>query len=319
MPFCPEKRVLIITDDIVNSLYGDKLYGFLTDKEFEVYKFVFKNGEASKNINTISDILEYAAKSGLRRNDMFLALGGGVTGDIAGLSAALYMRGVKIIQIPTTLLAAVDSSVGGKTGIDLNGGKNLVGAFKQPSLVICDTEIIKNLPDNIFNEGMGEVIKCCLIGLPEMKKALRKDIIKGNIKDIIYQCINLKREIVEKDEFDTLGIRNRLNAGHTIGHAIESLSDYQISHGRAVATGLYIESLIALRLGICDIEIPEKLKNIISHFGLFLDLPFSKEDIADICLKDKKNTNSRILFLLPEDFGKIKEVYLTKNELTGLL
>ncbi len=319
LPFCPTKKVLIVTDDIVDELYGNSLVKILTENGFETNKFVFKNGEPSKNIQTLSDILEFAAKCNFHRKDTFIALGGGVVGDITGLASALYMRGVSVIQIPTTLLSAVDSSVGGKTAIDLKNGKNLAGVFKQPELVICDTEIIKNLPRDIFCEGMAEVIKCNIISSLSVIDHIKKGTLFDNLSHIIKECITLKRDIVEKDEFDTLGIRNYLNVGHTIAHGIELLSNYSIPHGKAVGTGMVIEAQIAEKSGICRSDTVKEIFDAVSAFGLYFDLPFSKEDLSLSCLKDKKNKDSRIIFLLPEELGKCKEVSLSKEELLNLL
>ena len=319
LPFCSTKKVLIVTDDIVDGLYGDTLLKNLVSNGFYCKKFVFENGEKSKNMDTLSDILEFALDNGFHRNDLFLGLGGGVVGDITGLASALFMRGVNLIQIPTTLLSAVDSSVGGKTAVDLKGGKNSAGVFKQPRLVIIDTDIIKNLPKDIFDEGMGEVIKCGIIEKLPVFDYINSASVKENIENIITDCLTLKKEIVEKDEFDTLGIRNLLNVGHTIAHAIELLSEYSVPHGRAVAMGLVIESKIAVKYGICNKDTAERIENAVRRQGLYFDIKFDKSDIAAACLKDKKNKDSKITFLLPVELGSCREVKLTLTELNSLL
>lgn len=318
-PFCPSKKVLIITDDIVDSLYGNEVAKKLQEGGFDSRKFVFINGEPSKNITVLSEILEFAAQSGMRRNDLFLALGGGVVGDMAGLASALYMRGVSLIQMPTTLLSAVDSSIGGKTAIDLDAGKNLCGTFKQPNLVIIDTNIIKELPDDIFDCGMGEVVKCGVIKDLPIFDFIFACSVKENLEKIIFDCLYLKKEIVEQDEFDTKGIRNFLNAGHTIAHSIELLSGYTVMHGNAVAMGLYTEADISEKLGICDKDTSGRIKDTIKKAGLYFDIPYAPKDIANACLLDKKNKDSRIVFLLPEKNGKCREVKLSADELSRLL
>lgn len=318
-PFCPTKRVLIITDDIVDHLYGDFVADKFSLSGYYVKKFVFKNGEGSKNLDTLSDILEFAALNGFKRNDLFLALGGGVVGDIAGLAASLYMRGVPVVQVPTTLLSAVDSSIGGKTAVDLKSGKNLCGAFKQPELVIIDTTVIKDLPEDIFLCGMGEVIKCSVIKELPIFEHIARNRVKENLESIISDCLILKKEIVEQDEFDTTGIRNLLNVGHTIAHAIELLSGYEMMHGNAVAMGVAIEAKLALKLGICDETTAKKIEDTVKKAGLFFDVTYSAGDIANACLLDKKNKDSRIVFLLPEKIGKCREIKLSADELKNLL
>ena len=318
-PFCPSKRVLIITDDIVNSLYGEPVSDRFSLSGYYVKRFVFKNGEGSKNLQTLSDILEFAAFNGFKRNDLFLALGGGVVGDIAGLASSLYMRGVPVVQVPTTLLSAVDSSIGGKTAIDLKSGKNLCGAFKQPDLVVIDTGIINDLPEDIFSCGMGEVIKCGVIKELPIFDYIAENRVKENLESIIFDCLILKKDIVEKDEFDTLGIRNLLNVGHTIAHAVELLSNYTIMHGNAVAMGLFTEAIISEKLGICDAATALTIKEAVKKAGLYFDLSFAASDIAKACLLDKKNKDSRIVFLLPERQGNCREIRLSADELQKLL
>lgn len=318
-PFASSGRVAIITDDIVNSLYGDKLATQLESNGFEVVKFVFKNGEQSKNINTLSNILEFLAKNSFRRNDLIVALGGGVVGDIAGLSAALYMRGINFVQVPTTLLATVDASIGGKTAIDLNEGKNLAGAFWQPSLVICDVDIISKLPEDIFLEGMAEVIKCDVIGNYGICDLVLNKCLKENLFDVIKHCIELKRDIVEKDEFETKGIRTFLNVGHTIAHGIEKLSSYSVSHGYAVGTGLVYEAAIAYKKGICDFDTYKVIRETVKSVGLFVDVKYPLNELVEAMKKDKKNSNSQIAFVLPSLLGKCENYKIDDLELLEIL
>ena len=318
-PFCYTKKVLIITDDIVNSLYGDFVLDNLKNYGYTTEKFVFRNGENSKNIGTLSNILEFAAQKNFKRNDVFLALGGGVVGDIAGLASALYMRGLSVIQIPTTLLSAVDSSIGGKTAIDLKSGKNLCGVFKQPKLVITDTDIIKDLPEDIFLSGMGEVIKCNIIKDFGIFESIKNGNIKQNIEKIIFDCLTLKKEIVEQDEFDTKGKRNLLNVGHTIAHSLELLSNYTLPHGNAVATGTVIEARISERLGFCDCKTVKSIENAVKKLNLYFEPPYNRQDIAYSCLLDKKNRDNRIVFLLPESLGNCREIKISADELIKLL
>ncbi len=319
MPFCKTKKILIITDKTVDKLYGNHISENLTVSGYDVKKYVFSGGEASKNIETLSDILEFAAKNDIKRNDLFLALGGGVVGDITGLAAALYMRGVNVVQMPTTLLSAVDSSVGGKTAVNLKSGKNLVGAFKQPSLVIIDTDIIKKLPKDIFYDGMGEVIKCGIIKNSEIFEFIENGTVFENLTEIIKHCLLLKKEIVEKDEFDEKGIRNILNAGHTIAHSLEVSSGFTIAHGKAVAFGCLTEAKIANKLNICDEKTVKIIENAVKKCGLYFETDFDKTELAKNCIKDKKNEDSKIIFLLPESIGNIKKVKLSADDIEKLL
>ncbi len=316
---CISKRVAVITDDIVDGLYSQNVVNQLKNNAFDVFKFVFTNGEQSKNINTLSDILEFLASNEFKRNDTIIALGGGVVGDIAGLSAALYARGIRFIQIPTTLLAMVDASIGGKTAIDLKAGKNLAGCFWQPSIVICDVDIIENLPQKIFTEGMGEVIKYDVIGNYGICDMVQKETIKDNLESVISTCIESKRQIVQKDEFETSGVRKLLNVGHTIAHGIEKMSDYKVPHGFAVGTGLVWEAAIAYLMRLCDLETFETIKNAVAKAGLMVDLPYDLNDFVNCMKKDKKNEDSRISFLLPNKIGKCKEYKLIYTELAELL
>ncbi|MBR0230703.1 MAG: 3-dehydroquinate synthase [Clostridia bacterium] len=318
-PVLNSRQVAIVTDDIVQKCYLDRVVENLEIADLKVCSFSFPNGEQSKNIETLSSILEFLASNHIRRNDTLVALGGGVVGDIAGLAASLYMRGVNVIQIPTTLLAAVDSSVGGKTAVNLLHGKNLAGAFWQPSIVVCDVDIIEGLPNDIFSEGMAEVIKCNVIKDLPIISWIIGNTLKDHLEDVIYNCVELKREIVEQDEYDNKGIRNVLNVGHTIAHAIEKLSDYTISHGRAVGTGIVIEAQLANELGICDANTVNALRLAISKFNLCVDISWSNEELFNAMQNDKKNRSDQIVFELPISLGKYKEIRLNKEQILSLL
>ena len=314
-PFCKNSNVAIITDDIVDALYGKKLFKKLKENEYSAFKFVFHNGEVSKNIHTLSKILDFLAKNNFKRNDYLIALGGGVVGDITGFASAIYMRGINFIQIPTTLLSMVDASVGGKTAIDLKEGKNLVGSFWQPSLVICDTEIIKKLPSNIFKEGLAEVLKCNIIKNTGIFESVFNDVIYEKIDSIIYNCVELKRDIVEQDEFETNGQRKLLNVGHTFAHAIEKLSNYKISHGYAVGTGIVWESALSYKLDICSRETFETIKKASTKCDLLIDVSFNHSDIINAMKNDKKNNDDMISFVLPINIGNCIEKKLSIKEI----
>ena len=247
---CGGEAVMLVCGDIVNGLYADGVQGSLEAAGFRVCRFVYPHGERSKTAQTYFSLLNALAENGLTRSDCIVALGGGVTGDLAGFAAATYQRGVHYVQIPTTLLAAVDSSVGGKTAIDLPAGKNLAGAFYQPSLVLCDYDTLNTLPEDVFTDGCAEVIKYGVIwseGLFERLKAP----IRPQLEMVIARCVEIKRDVVQQDEFDT-GVRGLLNFGHTIGHAVEKCSDFAVSHGRAVAIGMALITKAAYLAGICE-------------------------------------------------------------------
>lgn len=318
-PFCKDLNIAIITDDIVDKLYGERLLKQLKQNEYSVVKFVFLNGETSKNINTLSNILEFLADNNFKRNDYIIALGGGVVGDIAGLASAIYMRGISFIQIPTTLLAMVDASVGGKTAIDLQAGKNLAGAFWQPSLVICDTDIIKNLPDDIFKEGMGEVLKYDVIDNLGIFESVLSDKVFSDLESIIYKCIESKQRIVEEDEFETNGTRKLLNVGHTFAHGLEKLSNYEIFHGVAVGTGLVWEAGISYKLGMCSKESFQEIKQAVNKWNLLIDFDYDFKELVEAMKKDKKNNDSLISFMLPIQVGNCIEKKLKDVELIPIL
>lgn len=318
-PICKTNRVAIITDDIVEHLFWDSICQSLYENGFEAISYSFPNGERSKNIETLSGILEFLAEKRITRKDTLIALGGGVVGDIVGLAAAIYMRGMIVIQVPTTLLSAVDSSVGGKTAVDLKAGKNLVGAFWQPSMVVCDVDVIENLPDKIFNEGMSEVIKCTIIRKLPVTDWINANCLKEHLEEMIFECIQLKRDIVEKDEFDNKGIRNVLNVGHTIAHAIEKLSNYTISHGHAVGTGLIIEARIANELGKTETSVVEQIRNQVGLFGLVERIDWSPLQMVEAMKSDKKNADSSIVFELPLQFGETEELKIDTQALLVLM
>ncbi len=296
-------KALIITDDNVAPLYLDRLEVSLKEKDFETEHFVIPHGEASKNAENLIKILNFAAEKRLTRTDIFIALGGGVVGDLAGFAAAVYLRGVKLVQIPTTLLAAVDSSVGGKTAIDLDAGKNLAGVFYQPSLVLCDYTTIETLTDEVFTDGVGEVIKYAQLGNTELFAHLAESGKSFDREYVITECVKMKRDIVCADEYDT-GRRMTLNLGHTVGHAIEASSGYIISHGKCVAAGMAIITLAAVRNGLCEKETYEKIIDILEKFGLPTQTEFDFDTLYKIMTADKKIMDGGITLTVPTKLGE---------------
>jgi len=316
---CKGRKIGVITDDTVDALYAERADKALKEYGYTVNKYVIPHGESSKNITVLSGILEYFASCHYTRKDIFISIGGGVIGDITGLAAALYMRGIQFIQVPTTLLSMVDASVGGKTAVDLKAGKNLIGAFWQPSLVIADTHIIANLPKEIFAEGMAEVIKSDLIANAGIVKMIQLGTVKDNIDQMVSSCIEMKRDVVEQDEYETKGLRKVLNMGHTIAHAIEKLSGYQVSHGVAVATGLVWEAKIANQLGLCEKRLMDEIQQAVDAYQLFYDIPYSVESMVDAMKSDKKNEDSRIAFVFPINYGEWGERKLAQRELIEII
>ncbi len=295
-------RVAIITDSNVARIYLEPLRQSLRAAGFDAPAYVFPAGEANKRMGTLAELLEFLAEHHLTRKDCVVALGGGVTGDMAGFAAGCYLRGVRYVQIPTTLLAAVDSSVGGKTAVDLSAGKNLAGLFHQPSLVLCDTAAFDTLEENEFANGLAEAIKTAILDDEALFALLEAGNARGNITDIVKQCVAFKARIVEADETET-GIRKTLNLGHTAGHAIERCSDFTIPHGHAVAAGLAIIARAAERLGWAQAPIAQRIEAALIKNNLPTTSGYSPEALAEAALSDKKRAGGRITLVVPRRIG----------------
>lgn len=289
-------RVCIISDSNVYPLYGDTVESSLKASGFSVISYVFPQGEAQKNGQTLLSILEYLARSKLTRQDLILALGGGVVGDLAGFAAAVYLRGIRFVQLPTTVLAAVDSSVGGKTAIDLSAGKNLAGAFHQPSLVLCDIDTLNSLPASVFRDGCAEIIKYGVLYDPALFALLEAQGPAFHREDVIARCVELKRDVVMEDEFDT-GSRMKLNLGHTIGHGVEAGSNFAISHGQAVAIGL------AIVTRACHCPDGKRILALLETFHLPTSTLFSADVLYAYTLSDKKRLGGKVNLILPLGIG----------------
>lgn len=304
-------KIMIISDSTVFSLYGETVKNSLTNNGFEVNEFITTPGEASKCADNLIKIWNTLANAHFTRSDMIVALGGGVVGDLSGFAASTYLRSIKYIQIPTTLLAMVDSSVGGKTAIDLEAGKNLAGTFYQPSMVLCDPETLKTLPDEIYSDGMAEVIKYGMINQPQLLDILEEDY---DISDVIAICVKAKRDIVNKDERDT-GVRQLLNFGHTLAHGIELDSDYTIPHGRAVAVGMVLITKAAIKAGKCDKNALDFLTRLIIKNALPLSTEITPEALCKAALHDKKRAGGTITLVIPTKAG---ECILEKTPIENL-
>lgn len=311
-------HMAVVTDSNVAPLYLETVKSSLLEAGFKVSTYVFPAGESNKNFNTLSDILEFLAGEQLTRTDCVAALGGGVTGDMAGLAAALYLRGVKYVQLPTTLLAAVDSSVGGKTAIDLSAGKNLAGAFMQPSAVICDTSCLKTLPPHVFAGGAAEAIKTGILCGEKLFALFEADVLSTAPEVIISQCVTYKAGVVERDEKEQ-GERKLLNLGHTIGHAIEKCSNYQISHGRAVSVGTYIMTCAAENLGWTDGPISRRVCDCLRRNWLPTGLSYPPEKLAQAALSDKKRAGDSITIVVPRAIGHCELEKIHVSELEGII
>lgn len=312
------ETLCIVSDRTVWALYGDDLKDSLTDAGFRCVGFCFPAGEQSKQAATFLSLLEFLAENRLTRSDCIIALGGGVVGDLAGFAAASYLRGIDYIQIPTTVLAAVDSSVGGKTGIDLCAGKNLAGAFWQPRLVLCDTDTLETLPRDIFRDGCAEIIKYGVLFDPSLLALLSETGLDFPKEQVISRCVTLKRDTVAADEFDR-GQRQLLNLGHTVGHAIEAHSSYTISHGKAVAIGMATACKAAAAMGICPEADTETLLSLLRKFGLPTNTDISPEALYTHALSDKKRTADRLNFILPEAMGRCRIQAVSLQELRNIM
>ena len=318
MAACGGETAALVADDTVGKLYGGtverslKAAGYAT-----VARFVFPHGEQSKTMKTYASLLDALAEAKLTRSDVVVALGGGVTGDMAGFAAATYLRGVRFAQIPTSLLAMVDSSVGGKTAVNLPAGKNQAGAFYQPDVVLCDVDALQTLPTEIFRDGCAEMIKHGIIADAELL-AMLDGPLQPRMEEIIARNVTIKRDIVAMDERDT-GARQILNFGHTIGHAIEKHSDYKVPHGKAVAIGMAIASRGAWRMGFCGEECHAGIVAMLELFGLPHETDILPERLIEAALSDKKRSGKRITEVIPERIGKCALHSFSLEELEGFI
>jgi len=306
------EKVCIVSDTNVFPIYGNQISLSLNQAGFEVHSFVFSAGEHMKNGTTYLEIVNALARMQLTRSDLIVALGGGVVGDMAGFAAATYLRGLRYVQIPTTLLAAVDSSVGGKTAIDLHAGKNLAGAFHQPSLVLCDTDTLTSLPEIIFRDGCAEVIKYGILYDEAFFSYLEGAELSFDREYVIQRCVELKRDAVVADEFDT-GTRMKLNLGHTIGHGVEAKSQFIISHGQAVAIGIAIVSRAS---GCPDTD---RIVSLLEKFGLPSKIQYSADDLFQYTLSDKKRSGNTVKLIIPERIGSCRIVPTPVEQLKSFI
>lgn len=294
--------VAIVSDETVAGIYLEQVKRSFQSAGFRTVDYVFPAGEHSKNMGRLADLLDFLAQSELGRSDLIVALGGGVTGDLAGFAAASFQRGIGYVQLPTTLLAAVDSSVGGKTAVNLPSGKNLAGAFWQPEAVICDCDTFATLPGEELSAGGAECVKYAMLCDSSLLDLITEKGLTATWEDIVAPCVEYKAKVVAEDEKEH-GVRKLLNLGHTVGHAAERLSGYSIRHGEGVAIGMMVLTLAAEKKGICARGVTAKLEAALQSLHLPTVCPYKIEDIAKASLGDKKRQGDSITLVLPRDVG----------------
>ena len=301
------QRAAIISDSNVDALYGESLQKSLEGSGFVVTRIVFPAGEKSKCLTELAKIYDRLAAAGITRSDLVVDLGGGVTGDLGGFAAATFLRGIDYVQVPTSLLAQIDSSVGGKVAVDLPAGKNLVGNFYQPKLVLIDTELLRTLPVRFLHDGLAEAIKYGCIrdkALFEKIAAMRDDEeLLANIGGIVERCCAIKAEIVEHDEFDT-GERMVLNFGHTIGHAVEKCCGYtDYTHGEGVGIGMALLTRQTEKLGLTVPGTAGAICKVLQKYNLPVDAPYAETDLLAGIGMDKKKSGSSITLIILKEIG----------------
>lgn len=298
----PGGRVCFVSEDHVAPLHLSALETAAKTAGIDTAHYIFPHGERSKNPAVLLSLLEFLAQEHFTRKDVLVALGGGVTGDLTGLASALFMRGMGLVQMPTTLLSMVDSSVGGKTAVNLDGGKNLCGVFRQPALVLCDLGYLKTLAPEDFADGMAEVVKYGVIADAALFDRVKDGVAPDDLEDVVTRCVEIKRDVVAADEFDT-GKRALLNFGHTLAHAIETKSNYQISHGRAVAMGMVRIARIAEAFGYANEPCAGRIAAALEANALPTACPYENKALFPLTTGDKKCAGNSIALVLPSKIG----------------
>jgi len=309
-------HAVIVTDSNVDQLYADALGDQLADEEWEVHLLVFEAGERSKLPEVACDLWETMLEEGADRQSTVVAVGGGVVGDLAGFVAATFARGLEFFQVPTTLLAQVDSSVGGKVGINLPGAKNMVGAFWQPRGVLIDVDVLTSLSEREYRAGLAEVVKYGVILDAEFFAYLEQNAAAINARDagvlpyIVERCCRLKADVVEADERETTGLRSVLNYGHTFAHAFEAAGEYdQLLHGEAVSVGMMCAARLAEKTGRVDAAFVKRQQKLLAELGLPLEVPaFDPDELLDLMRRDKKVDDGKLRFVLPDRIGHVELV-----------
>jgi 3-dehydroquinate synthase len=311
---------IVVTDDIIASFHLEKILASLQTSGFEPTSIVLPAGEEHKNLETVSRLWRSFLENKLDRKSTVIALGGGVIGDMAGFAASTYMRGVNWVGIPTTLLSMVDASLGGKTGFDLPEGKNLIGSFHSPKLVLADPQLLQTLPEREIRSGMAEVVKHGIISDPELFALCSRglDWVKLHLEEIVKRAMAVKIKIIEEDPYEK-GFRAALNLGHTIGHAVELVSKFELRHGEAIAIGMVIEAKYAERIGLAEKGLSTVILKVLNELRLPVQIPkaLSREEIIRAMRVDKKKDSQVIRFALPIEIGKVELVKVA--DLDGVL
>ncbi|WP_455139570.1 3-dehydroquinate synthase [Thermophilibacter sp.] len=318
-------RCCVISETNVAPLYADAAEASLAAAGYDVAeRLVFAAGERHKNLGTLGGLLEGLADRELTRSDVVVALGGGVTGDVAGLAAALYLRGCPVVQVPTSLLAMVDSSVGGKTAVDLAAGKNLAGAFWQPAAVVADVRCLSTVDEGLFRDSCGEVVKHAVLADPAMLDELtgrpltRSQADEGRLVDVVARNVAIKRDVVDADERES-GVRQTLNLGHTIGHAIEAASDFSLGHGSCVAAGLCMMARASARRGWCSAETAERIVACVAAHGLPTGSDVATDELMRYATHDKKRRGDGVNVVVPAEVGRCEVRRVSFDELRELI
>ena len=318
------ERAFVVTDTNVGPLYLERVRASLEGAGYETASLAFEAGEASKRAGTWARCLEAIAQAGLTRDDVVVALGGGVVGDLAGFAGASYMRGCAVAQVPTSLLAMVDSSVGGKTAIDLEAGKNLAGAFWQPRVVVADPRCLATIDHDLLTDSCGEVIKHGVLADPALFAELeRAPINSGNYPEddlaaVIARNIEIKRDVVDADEHER-GVRQTLNLGHTIGHAVEAASGFALGHGTCVAIGLCAIARAAAATGACDEQVARRIERVVDAHGLPTDTLLDHARIVELAAHDKKRHGDGVNVIVPRAIGSVEVRRVSMGEFARLV
>lgn len=308
------KKAVVVSGETVFPIYGERVIKSLESEGFEVLRFIHKTGEGAKSVAVYGELLNFLASNHVSASDMLVALGGGVTGDLTGFAAATFLRGMEFIQVPTTLLAAVDSSVGGKTAINLDAGKNLAGCFYQPSAVLCDPDTLETLSPADYRCGCAEVIKYGVLGNYEFFTELENTPIPEQVEHVIEVSVSMKRDVVENDEFDK-GLRRLLNLGHSFGHAVEKCSNFEIHHGDAVSIGMAAIMRASCSKGICTAESRDRVISLLRRNGLPTETEYSLDELYAASTSDKKIASGKMHLVVPEEIGKCRIVPMPVAEM----
>ncbi len=322
---CPSAtHIALISDSNVAPLYAQPVEDSLRGKGLDVATITFPAGEEHKRLSTLGELLEQMAQRELTRTDAVVALGGGVTGDMGGLAAAIYQRGIQVVQVPTSLLSMVDSSVGGKTAVDLEAGKNLAGAFLQPSLVVADTDCLATISQELLRDSCGEMIKHGVLADESLFERLREEPVcesgfdPGKLVGIVARNVEIKRDVVEADEQEH-GRRQTLNLGHTIGHAIEAASNFSLGHGSCVATGLCCVARASAQLGWCEQDVADRIVACVKAYGLPTSTSIDHDVLLKYAARDKKRRSDGVTLVVPKRIGQVGLRKVSLDELRRII